>query len=183
MRTNIVQLDSQEEVIGVVRRSFIAESPRLGFALVWLLLPFFFLFPLLQLGAFGVVFFCLLIISGIYYGVRQWLSWRFTMLLITDQRVIDIDQLGVFERTVSELSYDIITDVTVSYSGVIRRLFRIGVVRVETTQAHMFDLEMLNVADPKKVRDLILDVQYMMSEGQKSKQRYDKKEKAHKVTR
>lgn len=175
MNPNIVQLDQEEEVVGIVRRSFLAEFPRFVFALVWLLLPFFFLFPLLQLGMFGVVFMAVLLFSGLYYAVRQWVTWRYTMLLITDRRVIDVDQLGVFERTVSELDLEVITDVVHAPQGIIRRLFRIGAVRVETTKAHLFDLEISDVKRPKQVCELILDVQYMVSEGTDAKKRYVKK--------
>jgi len=160
----IVQLNNDEEIVGIVRRSVVVESPRLAFAALWILIPFFFFFPLLQLGPFGLGFFLVLLMWGIYYGLRKWLKWHYTMLVITDQRVLDVEQHGVIKRTITELPIDDISEVKGKKRGILGRLFNLGDVRVETIKAQAFDLELSGVYRPEEVSNLILDVQYMTGE-------------------
>ena len=156
-----VELRAQEEVIGLVRRGLLVEVPRFVFAALWIFLPFFFFFPLLALGWFGLLVAGLLFISGAYYAKKRYRMWRHTMLLITSDRVIDIDQLGMRRRHVAELPYRQIDAVHVQKVGLLGRLFSLGRVQVETTSAHAFDLEIMGVHRPEDVRQLILDVQYL----------------------
>ena len=156
-----VELHKHEEVIGVVRRRLLVEFPRFVFAGLWIFLPFFFFFPLLALGWFGLLSAGLLFLSGCYYAVKRHTIWKSTMLLITSQRVIDIDQLGFKRRHIAQLSYDEIDSVHVQTVGVVGRLFSMGRVQVQTTAAHAFDLEIMGVHRPEDVRQLILDVQYL----------------------
>ncbi|MCH8049557.1 PH domain-containing protein [Patescibacteria group bacterium] len=161
MKNGIVQLHPDEEIIAIVRRSFLVESPRFLFAILWILLPFFFFFPLLQLGTFGLIFFLALLFGGFYYALKQWLSWHYTLLVITDQRILDVEQRGIIDRQISELSMDEVADAQSRQQGLFQRIFNVGTVQVETVKAQTFDLELSGVRRPKEVCDLILDVQYM----------------------
>ena len=50
--------------------------------------------------------FLTLIAIGVLAGVRQWILWNLNAFLITNQRIIDFDQSGLFHRRVSEASYE-----------------------------------------------------------------------------
>lgn len=156
----LVQLDPEEEVLGVIRRSLFYGWWRWFIILVWLLLPFLIFHPLVELGTFGLVIFVVLIFSGLWQALRQRLEWRYTMFLVTDKRVIDIDHRGVFSREISELPFADISEVIVRQPG-LNKFFGLGTVRLHTKKINQFDLEIKGVRHPLHVRDLIVDVQYL----------------------
>lgn len=161
---SIVQLDLEEEVLGIIRGSIIVDFFAIFFSVVWLLLPFFFFFPLVRLGGFGLVIFLALLLGAIWNAVKRRIQWKYTMFIVTDRRIIDVDQIGVFERNVSELAFKDVGDVIIKQSGVINKLFDIGTIRVETTKANHFDLELNGVKNPEHVRNLLVDVQCLKEE-------------------
>ncbi len=159
-----VNLHANEDMIGMVRRRPMVEFPRFLFAAAWVFTPFFFFFPLIAIGPFGWFIFLFLFLSGCHYAVRRYVMWSSSMLLITTDRVIDIDQLGLKKRHIAELPYDEIDAVHVRVPGLIGRLFRTGRVQVESHSMHSFDLEIMGVHRPESVRQLILDVQCLQYE-------------------
>lgn len=159
MAKEIVELKPKEEIVGLVRKSLLAHWRRIFFILFWLLLPFFFFFPLLTLGPFGFAFFVAMFLSGLLYAVRRWRMWRNTVFLITDRRLIDVDQVGFFTREVSEVEYEDIKEVQVIKKGLVKRLFRVGAVRVQTRKILSYDLYISGVRRPEHVAELINEVQ------------------------
>ncbi|MFH1712206.1 MAG: PH domain-containing protein [Patescibacteria group bacterium] len=171
----MVQLNNDEQIVGIVRRSVVVELPRLSFAALWVLVPFFFFFPLLQLGFFGLGFFLVLLAWGIYYALRKWLKWNYTMLIITDQRIIDVEQRGIVKREITEMPIDDISEVKGKRRGMFGKIFNIGDIRVETIKAQKFDLELSGVRRPEEVSNLIIDVQYMTGDASPTKSFHTKK--------
>ncbi|MBU1126057.1 MAG: PH domain-containing protein [Patescibacteria group bacterium] len=155
-----VQLDTDEEVLGIVRRSLVFKWWKWLIVLCWLLLPFFFFYPLIKLGAVGFIIFIALIISAVWNTVRCRFEWVYTMFLITDRRIIDVDQHGIFNRSISELGLDDISEVVVRQST-LQKIIGLGTILVHTNKKNHFDLELTGVHDPEHVRDLIVDVQYI----------------------
>lgn len=165
MRRFFIQLDPDEEVLGLVRRSLISESHRILLAFLWVLLPFFFFFPLIRLGLFGIVFGIGLAGSGMVYAARRWKMWMNTVLMITDRRIFDIDQIGFTKREVAELALAEVSQSSAKKQGMFQRMFDIGSVRVETVKALSYDLEMEGVKSPMHVAELINEVQYIVERG------------------
>lgn len=160
---SIVQLELDEEVLGIVRSSVLSKLASLVFTLIWFLVPFFFFFPLIELGGFGLIVFLILLVSGGWNAISRKMQWKYTILIITDKRIIDVDQLGVFERNISELSYDDISEVMFKKRGLFNKIFDLGSIKVQTTKAMQFDLEITGVRHPENVRNLLVDVQYITS--------------------
>lgn len=90
----------------------------------------------------------LLIIFVLYY---------LNLHIITDQRIVDIDQPGLFHHEVSELNIDKIEDVTSETSGVLGNIFDYGTVYVQTAGAKE-RFEFSNVPNPAKLVKIILDL-------------------------
>ena len=158
-----IQIEKNEDVLGIIRRSFLVELPRFLFGVLWILMPFFFFFSLIFLGPSGWIFFFLLELGGLQYAIRRYRMWKKTMLIITTKRVIDVDQLSMKKRHIAELRYEEIDSVYISRTAVFGKLFSIGRIQVETSHVHAFDLEMTGVHNPEHVRELILDVQYLQN--------------------
>lgn len=146
-----IDLSRDEEIIGLVRKSLASQWLAILLGTLWVLVPFFFFFPLLAFGGFGLVFFAVFEISGLLYGLKRWRMWRNTMLMITDKRVIDIDQVGFFKRDVSEVSYADIKDINAHN----------GTLKIRTSKNAGFHVEIKGIRHPQRVADLILEVQYL----------------------
>lgn len=147
-------LKEGEEVVRIVRRypgSLL--FPALP-AMAFLLGPFFFLFPLLKLGVFGALGFVILLMIGGILTARLMILYSLNALVITNQRLIDVDQRGFFHREVSESTFDKIQDVSFSMKGVSQTLFRYGTVLIQTAGAQS-NLEIRYVQNPERVQELI----------------------------
>ncbi|MDP2631440.1 MAG: PH domain-containing protein [Candidatus Uhrbacteria bacterium] len=166
---NIVELNIDEQTIGVIRRSLWSEFHRVSLSIVWVLVPFFFFFPLLSFGGFGIFLFVALLASGILFAVKTWLVWRFTMLIVTSERIVDVEQRGFFDRQISYLQMDNVREVVAKRSGIIKRILDIGIIRVKTKNDEEFDLELSGVRHPNKVRDFLDEVQCAIIQEEKIK--------------
>lgn len=100
--SDVVQLREGELIQGIVRRHGITLWPKLFVSGLLIVVPFFFLFALLRLGAFGVIFLALTVAIGIYFALKSFIQWDAKLLLLTNQRLIHVDQKGVWTRKVYE---------------------------------------------------------------------------------
>lgn len=91
---------------------------------------FFFLWPLFKLGGWGVVVFLVDILVGTLVVVRTSVMWRNTVLIITNQRLIDVHRGGLWHEAVSQLSYTDLDDVGWSRAGVWGTILGFGTVEV-----------------------------------------------------
>lgn len=167
MRRLPVKLHQNEELLGVIRRSLLSRARKIVIAVVWILIPFFFFFPLLQLGGSGLGIFIFLLAGGIIYLVRQYLIWANSLLIITDQRLIDVDQRALTAREINEVILADVSEVTCLRRGLWNSLFNLGTIHVATKSSRGYDLELSGVRRPEKVRDLLDEVQYMRNYGRK----------------
>lgn len=86
-----------------------------------------------------------------------WLDYYLDVFIITDKRVVDIEQSGLFGRTVAEERLYRIQDVTSDSQGIIATTLRYGNVYVQTAgKKERFVFE--EVAYPEKVARMILEL-------------------------
>ena len=155
----LITLEPNEEMLGFIRRRWVMEVPRLLFAALWICTPFFFFFPLLSLGLFGFVGFVILLLTGIMYAGKRYVMWHKSALLVTTGRVVDVDQVGLFRRRITEIRYPDIESVRLLDGGLFMKVFHTGSMHIATTEVHTCDIELLGIHRPEHVRDLILEVQ------------------------
>lgn len=79
------------------------------------------------------------------------------MQVITNIRIVDVTQTGLFSHVVSELHIDKIEDVTSKTEGVFGTLFNYGDVYVQTAGT-VERFEFLDVPNPAGIEKLILDL-------------------------
>lgn len=161
-------LKEGEEIIVIIKKYPLVFIGPIIISAVFIIAPFFFLYPLFHQGLWGVILFFILLLSGITFSIRQFVIYSFNIFVITNQRIIDIDQKGFFDRTVSESTYDKIQDVSFRLKGVFQTMFHYGSIIIQTagTQAN---LELSGIKDPEKVQDLITKLQREFSR-EKSKE-------------
>ena len=75
--------------------------------------------------------------------------------IITTERVIDIEQKGLFRREVSEFKLDKIQDVSFDIRGILPSLFDFGDVQIETAGKER-NLTFKTIPHPRRVKNLLL---------------------------
>ncbi len=125
---------------------------------LFVLAPFFFLFPLLRFGVWGVAVFFISLGLGLLLLLRVVLLYYLNVLFITNLRLIDVDQHGFLNQVVSETTYDKIQDVSYSIKGIRQTLFHYGNVQIQTA-GNSANLEVRHVRNPERIHELIMRVQ------------------------
>ncbi len=87
-----------------------------------------------------------------------WIDYYFDVWVVTDQRIINMEQFGLFRREVSELEHSKIQDVTVEIHGLLPTLIRYGYVHIQTA-AEKSRFIFKQVPDPQRVRIIIMKLQ------------------------
>ena len=152
-----IQLKAREEVLEIVRASTIVVAKRLVFPLVWLALPFFFMFALWRTGEWRESAFFAWVLSGAILVARGYFIWIRTVFVITDQRIIDFDQSGFFSREVTQATYDQIDEVSYEVNGFWATVLRYGKVLVRLDGASA-DIEINYVHNPSRIAETLNDV-------------------------
>jgi len=132
---DVLQLRDGEHIELILRHHTVDLWPKLFLSGALLVLPFFFLFALVQLGVFGVLFFCLAVGAGFYFSARTLILWDARVLLLTNKRLIYVDQKGLWQRIVSEASLAEIRSIESRRTGFLDTLCRTATVRVLSTSA------------------------------------------------
>jgi len=161
----IIQLKPEEDILMTVRQDLVPLIPWVIVLIVWFILPFFFMFPLFTLGEWGVLIFAVIVLSAVFFAYRTWFGWQRTMFVVTDRRLVDIDQHGFFDRTISELFYSGIDDVSYRKKGLLSTIFGYGNVLIRTTGSAA-DIEVRRVRGPDKLHDLINDLREAVIDGE-----------------
>jgi len=153
-----IKLKEGEKILLVVRQTPIAFANSILIGTFLFLLPFFFLFPLFTRGKWGVAGFIALLAVAVIFSFYRLVDWYFNCGVITNMRVIDIDQKGLFQRTVSEVPYYKIDDVSYNIKGLRQTMFRYGNV-VVAIKGYRSSVTLRNVARPAMIQELILEVE------------------------
>lgn len=153
---DVLQLKDTEEVRWLTRRHAATLFPSLVPAFLLIVLPFFFLFPLFSLGWLGVLMFSASVLSGLGIAARALLIWDADVFIVTNLRVVDVDQSGLFARKVTEAPLATVQDCSWQRKGVLETVFRMGSVRVQTAGTAA-DLEAVRIPAPESVHEIIND--------------------------
>ncbi len=96
-----------------------------------------------------------LILSLWLYGFLVWIDYYFDVWIITNERIVNIEQRGLFNRSISELQFSRVQDVTASVDGIVPTMMNFGNVSVQTA-AEEERFVFRQVADPFAVKDRVM---------------------------
>ncbi|HXR50443.1 MAG TPA: PH domain-containing protein [Verrucomicrobiae bacterium] len=110
--------------------------------------------PNLGFGIFfgGLAAGCLL---GLLIFFPDWISWHFSVFIVTDQRFIQITQKGLFHRAVADLGLSQIQSVNYEISGLQETLLGFGTIKMQT---YVGDLVIRDVHHPAKIQKQLLSI-------------------------
>ena len=84
-----------------------------------------------------------------------WTSHYLDIWIVTDRRIVDIDQKGLFHREISTLRMEKVQDVTFETNGIVATVFGFGDVHVQTAgESEGFVIR--GVAEPERIKNLIV---------------------------
>lgn len=147
-----------EGVIAVYRKHPLLLGRSLALPTLLLLADFFFLSWFVAHGRWGIVAFGVVLLIAVFFLARALVAWSWDVFIVTDRRIIDVDQRGFFHRTVSEAGYSAMQDVRFAVSGLWQTVFRYGSVHVQTAGAQA-TIEATAVRDPQAVHNLVIRLQ------------------------
>lgn len=108
------------------------------------------------------IFFILVIMTVIFY---TFINWFYTVNIITDERIVDLDFNNILAHEYSEAQLEKIEDVTHKVNGFLGLIFDFGTVVIQTAGSQP-EFEFDNVPRPRDVQDTLLDLLEMKQKGQ-----------------
>ncbi len=135
----------------------------LAFFLIILLLPTF-LDTLDVSEAIAKSFLTLLILISLVFGVIFLILaasiYKANQLIVTDENITQVTQIGLFRRKISELSMHNVEDVTAEQHGIIQTFFNYGTLTIETAgEQHNFNFAYC--PNPNAYAKAVLDARQM----------------------
>lgn len=143
--SNIIKQKAYEKIEYLLRRHPITFFPTLILFLALIAVPpglyllINSMFP--NILASAIFYPLAVLVASIYYlslyifFYAQFIDFYLDLWIITNDRVVDIEQMGLFSRTISELDLFRIQDVTVEIHGLFSTLFHYGNITVKTASS------------------------------------------------
>ena len=160
----MITLHDGEEVVLEVRRHWIVIAPFIaglfvaafGPLVVYALidaLPISFETPGWGPGLIGFAYAAWLLLLWVI-GYLVWLDHHLDLWIVTNERLIDVEQKGIFRREVSSLRLERVQDITAEVDGVIATFLKFGDLKVQNA-GDTPEFTITNIADPQRVVDAI----------------------------
>jgi len=171
----MLQLDSDEQVVLEVRKHWIVFVSQAIFLCFAAIIPPFFLTVLSTLlpiqitteGSFvavAVFLYCLWILTLWISFFFYWTDYYLDVWYVTEKRIIDVEQKGIFSRNVSSIRFDKIQDINVEVRGVVATFLNYGNVEVQTASETSGSFIMKNASRPELIRQVVFSQHNKQSE-------------------
>lgn len=166
----MIEIDESERIVRVVRKHWFVLLND-AFILIFLvaipviILFFLHLIPFESFVHFsgnqtyaGAFFFFMWLLVVWMMGWNMWTDYYLDVLIVTDKRIFDIDQQGLFKRESSSFRIDKIQNITVDQKGIIQTLLNFGTLRLETA-GDREDFIASYISNPYEVKKFINEMQ------------------------
>lgn len=163
----IIRQKSYERIVHVLRRHPVTFVPTVLLHAALLLLPFAaywvadMLFPQIVGNAtvrvIGILLFSAYLLSIILFFYTQFVIFYLDLWIVTNDRLVDIEQLGLFSRQISELDLFQIQDVTSDVNGFFPTVFHYGNLTVQTASNNV-NIVLRNIPHPERLRQELLQL-------------------------
>ena len=165
-------IDEAEEIVLMVRRDPASFLVQYLIILAFLFSPVFFFIVLGALGikdgsliALGLGGSLVFLLIAFTIALDTFLKWYYSVAIITDQRIVDVDFHNVLFHSYAEAQLEKIEDVTHEVAGFMGSVFDYGNVYVQTAGATN-EFEFMYVPRPRDVQDVLLDLLEMKQKGE-----------------
>lgn len=164
---HLIKQKGYEKIIYLLRRHPLVLARGLFVFIILAALPFvayYFFAPTIPLYLNDPALKIVIILGTSIYALSVWLflfsaflDYYLDLWIVTNDRIMNIEQHGLFGRTVSELDLTKIQDVTSDTRGIIPTIFGYGNVHIQTAaEEKRFVFE--QIPNPHEIRKGILDL-------------------------
>ncbi len=98
----------------------------------------------------------MLVILMIIYTV--WTLYYLDIWIVTNKRIMDIEQKALFNREIKTLKMETVQDVQVDVSNIFETLLKFGTLRVQTAGTGGTDAKIVGIPNPALERDIIMRI-------------------------
>jgi len=112
---------------------------------------FFYLYP-----PFVFLFAFVVFLLSITWGFYSYFTWVRDKYIITDQRIVDVEQITLFARSQREAPLERVQDVAYEIKGFWGAILKFGTVTIQTAGEAVLTLD--DVPDPEKIQKIIFDL-------------------------
>lgn len=159
---DVLTKNEHENVHSIIRRHVSTMVVPLLISLVLIAAPFFFLYQLFAWKTIGLIIFFCSVVLGIVIALRALLLWDADVFVLTDLRVVDVDQQGVLSRTVAETALSSIQDVAWHRKGIVQTLFRTGTLSIQPASGGRAMIVM-DISRPERVYARVNELRHQKS--------------------
>ena len=162
----MIEIGHEEKILRIVRRHWFALLGEAAFIITLLVMPLILMVVVSFLPVGKVLILtgaplyaeAFLVFTWMFIvwmlGWLLWTDYYLDMLIITDKRIFDIEQLGLFSRQSGSFRMDRIQNVSVEQKGIISTLLNFGTIKIETAgETELFSATM--ISHPYDVKRLI----------------------------
>jgi hypothetical protein len=120
-----------------------------------------------SLKAFSILLASIYYMSVLLFFIVWWMDYYFDILYVTNERLVDTEQRGLFDRVISEQSLLRVQDVTGEIKGILPTAFGYGDVIVQTAgAAEQFIIK--NIPNPHEVARRVMELHENYSKEQEA---------------
>lgn len=162
----MITFDKDEHIVFEVRRHWFLIATELSVVAMFAIIPLF----VLAVGTavpvefyFGgnfwaafIAFYSFWLLICWITGFIFWTNYFLDVWIVTNKKLIDIEQLGLFQREISVLELDKIQDVTSEVHGIVATLMDFGKIHVQTAGTQR-EFVISDVEHPSEVREKLHD--------------------------
>lgn len=164
-----IQLEPGEEILKTVRKHWFVIVTQLFGTFLMLLFPFFLLFLIalfpegLLKFDFSIEHYTALItfavagwsVLSLMAGFMTWTHYYLDLWIITDRRIILVDQVHFFNRNVSIFRLERLQDIEFYIKGIIPTLLNFGTLKAQTASAFESNFKSDGLPDPRNLQAII----------------------------
>src|SRR3989344_5868723 len=170
----MIKFENGENIIKIVRRHYLVLLPMVFALVIGALAPMILLYFLTSgfipfntqivasissfLDGYKIFAYALWLLALWLIFFIEWSDYYLDIWILTDRRIIDVEQMGFFHREVTSFNYDQIQDITVETRGLIETFFKFGTLHIQTA-GHNRDIIIRDAHYPEDARILILKLQ------------------------
>ena len=157
-----IELQHGEQILAILRKHWLIFAFEVGALIILFFVPFMlsalpFSIPLLSAGTatfFGAIWMLFLLMRGFV----SWTNYYLDIWIVTNMRLVDVEQIALFNRKVSTLELEHIEDITVIVSGFLQSMIGYGTVSVQTA-ANLQEFHITNIQNPEAAKQTIYTAQ------------------------
>lgn len=149
--------DREEKTLAVLRQHWIVNVPWILGAVVMLAAtPLIKYLPLINMlpDNYRLVLTLGYLLLAYYLVLTSLIKWFYSVYIITDERIIDVDFLSLIYKKVSDIKIDRIQEISYHMSGLIEAFFNYGSIKIQTASEQP-SVEFEYVPRPQEVVTLI----------------------------